>query len=93
MTVVKALDVLEQLVLNVVNVNRHVIKKLGFYAAERRFSHRVIPAVASPAHALDHSEFAQPRPIRGRGVRRASIGVVQQPGAWSMPRNRPVQAT
>ena len=41
--VVEALNVLEQLVLNVVDVNGGVIKKLGFYASERRFRDRVDP--------------------------------------------------
>ena len=62
MPAVEALDVLEQLVLNVMNVNGDVIKKLGFYAPERRFCDRVVPAICTATHALDHSEFAQPTP-------------------------------
>ena len=92
MSIVEALDVLEQLVLNIVNVNGNLIKQLGFYAAKRRFSNGVVPTIASTTHALGHAEFAQPRPIRGCGVCRASIGVVQKPSAWLMPRNSPVQA-
>jgi hypothetical protein len=35
MTVVKALDVLEELMPNIMDVNRRAIKELGFYAADR----------------------------------------------------------
>jgi hypothetical protein len=33
--IVEALDILEELMLNIMDVNRHTIEKLGFYAADR----------------------------------------------------------
>ena len=92
MSVVEALDVLEQLMPNIVNVNRHTIEKLGFYAANRRFCDRIVPAIASATHALGHVELSQLSAVRGRAVGRASIRMMQQSNAWSMPRNSPVQA-
>ena len=92
MAIVEALDVLEELMPNIVDVNRHSVKKLGFYAADRRFCDGVVPAIAAPTHALHHPELTQPSPIRCSGVGRPSIGVMQQPDRRSVPRNGPVQA-
>jgi hypothetical protein len=57
MSIVETLDVLEELTSNIVDVNGHSIKKLGFYAADRRFGDSVVPTVSSATHALSHAEF------------------------------------
>ena len=57
MAIVEALDVLEELMPNIMDVNWHAIKQLGFYAANRRFCDGIVPTVATPAHTLHHAEF------------------------------------
>ena len=62
-----------------------LVDEFGFQRSKAAFHGRVIPAICSSAHGLDHSSCLDEFAVLGRGVLAAAIGMMDQAGRRLLP--------
>ena len=86
LTIIVSFDVGEQVVPGgIPGWVASLVHEFDFQSAEATFHRCIVPAVAFPAHGLNHSGCAENLAMAGGGVLAAAIGMVDQAGRRLLP--------